>query len=62
MWRQIKMKTWILTLDQEKATWLSNIMRSMRNAYHEDKPLILGSEDAVNAMNIIKQISQYSKG
>jgi hypothetical protein len=62
MWRQIKMKTWILTLDQEKATWLSNIMRSMRNAYQEDKPLILGSEDAVNAMNIIKQISQYSKG
>jgi hypothetical protein len=56
------MKTWILTLDQEKATWLSNIMRSMRNAYQEDKPLILGYEDAVNAMNIIQQIGQYAKG
>jgi hypothetical protein len=56
------MKTWILTLDQEKATWLSNIMRSLRNAYQEDKPLILGSEDAVNAINIINQIAQYSKG
>jgi hypothetical protein len=34
----------------------------MRNAYQEDKPLILGSEDAVNAINIINQIAQYSKG
>lgn len=60
MWRQIIKTTWILTLDQEEAMWLSNLMKSMRDAYHDDKPLILGSTDAVNAIDIIQQIDQVS--
>jgi hypothetical protein len=54
MRRQIIMTTWILTLDQEEAMWLSNLMKSMRDAYHDDKALILGSTDAVNAIDIIQ--------
>ena len=60
MWRQIIMTTWILTLDQEEAMWLSNLMKSMRDAYHDDKALILGSTDAVNAIDIIQQIDQVN--
>ena len=40
--------------------WLSNLMKSMRDAYHDDKPLILGSTDAVNAIDIIQQIDQVN--
>ena len=50
------MTTWILTLNQEEAMWLSSLMKSMRDAYHDDKALILGSADAVNAIDIIQQI------
>ena len=60
MWRQIIMTTVILTLDQEEAMWLSNLMKSMRDAYHDDKSLILGSTDAVNAIDIIQQIDQVN--
>jgi hypothetical protein len=60
MRRQIIMTTWILTLDQEEAMWLSNLMKSMRDAYHDDKALILGSTDAVNAIDIIQQIDQVN--
>lgn len=50
----------ILTLDQEEAMWLSNLMKSMRDAYHDDKSLILGFTDAVNAIDIIQQIDQVN--
>jgi hypothetical protein len=50
------MKAWILTLDQEKALWLSNLMKMVRDAYHDDKPLRLSNDDAMNATDIIQQI------
>lgn len=60
MGRQIIMTTWILTLNQEEAMWLSSLMKSMRDAYHDDKVLILGSADAINAIDIIHQIDQVN--
>jgi hypothetical protein len=54
------MTTWILTLNQEEAMWLSSLMKSMRDAYRGDKALILGSADAVNALDIIQQIDQVN--
>jgi hypothetical protein len=33
-------------------------MKSKRNTYHDDKPLMLGSADTVNAIDIIQQTAQ----
>jgi hypothetical protein len=49
-------KTWILTLDQEKALWLSNFMKMVRDAYQDDKSLRLSNDDAMNATDSIQQI------
>jgi hypothetical protein len=49
-------KTWILKLNQEKALWLSNLMKMIRDAYHDNKSLRLDNNDAVNAIDIIRQI------
>ena len=44
--------------DQEKALWLSNLMKSMKDPYHDDMPVMFGSADAVNAIDIIQQIGR----
>ena len=36
--------------------WLSNLMKMVRDAYHDDKSLRLDYNDAVNATDIIRQM------
>lgn len=52
------MKIWRLTLDQEEALWLSDLMKKLVSAIDTHEPLRLEDGNKTNCEDIIRQIGE----